>query len=145
MKFFKRLKYFAVGFSLGILFVYFLFKDRDFKWDWLPGNRVSNFILDHPIKIDESRLGKIIDKEETQGMINNSSSDLFGNIKVTGQLTTTTQSNWLKDSSKGRINSHSDTKNKNYGSLQDTTNYNLLVTDNIVGHIYVILLFKNKN
>ena len=64
MKFFKRLKYFAVGFSLGILFVYFLFKDRDFKWDWLPGNRVSNFILDHPIKIDKSKWIKIIDKED---------------------------------------------------------------------------------
>ena len=63
MKFFKRLKYFAVGFSLGILFVFFLFKDRDFKWDWLPGNRVTNFIIDHPIKIDKSIFTKIEDKE----------------------------------------------------------------------------------
>ena len=81
----------------------------------------------------------------SQGRIGGSSSDLFGNIKVTGQLTTTTQSNWLNHSGKSTISSHSDTLNKNYGSLQDTNNYNLLVSDNIVGDIYVILLFKNEN
>tara|TARA_B100001093_G_C26854615_1_gene1026813 strand:- start:3819 stop:4562 length:744 start_codon:yes stop_codon:yes gene_type:complete len=52
MKFTKRLKYFSVGFGIGILFVIFLFKDREFKWSWLPGNRVTDFILDHPIKIN---------------------------------------------------------------------------------------------
>ena len=81
----------------------------------------------------------------SQGRIGGSSSDLFGNIKVTGQLTTTTQSNWLIHGDKSTISSHSDTLNKNYGSLQDTNNYNLLVNDNIVGDIYVILLFKNEN
>jgi len=91
MKFFKRLKYFAVGFSLGILFVYFLFKDRDFKWDWLPGNRVSNFILDHPIKIDESRLGEIIDKEDFSRSVYNAIIEGevdFSNSKTNSELKT---------------------------------------------------------
>ena len=91
MKFFKRLKYFAVGFSLGILFVYFLFKDRDFKWDWLPGNRVSNFILDHPIKIDESRLGEIIDKEDFSRSVYNAIIEGevdFSNSKTKSELKT---------------------------------------------------------
>jgi hypothetical protein len=79
----------------------------------------------------------------SQGRIGGSSSDLFGNLKVTGQLTTTTQSNWLNHSGKSTISSHSDTLNKNYGSLQDTNNYNLLIGDNIISDIYIILLFKN--
>ena len=45
------------------------------------------------------------------GRIGGSSSDLFGNIKVTGQLTTATQSNWLNHSGKSTISSHSDTLN----------------------------------
>ena len=52
MKFIHRLKYYLIGFSLGIVLVFFFFKDRG--WDWLPGNRVVNFILTNPINIDES-------------------------------------------------------------------------------------------
>jgi hypothetical protein len=55
MKFSKRLKYFAIGFSIGLLFVFGLFKEREFKWAWLPGNRVTNFILSHPIKINQKK------------------------------------------------------------------------------------------
>jgi hypothetical protein len=59
MKFSKRLKYFAIGFSIGLLFVFGLFKDREFKWAWLPGNRVTNFILSHPIKINQKKINLI--------------------------------------------------------------------------------------
>ncbi len=52
MKFIHRLKYFLVGFGLGLLLVFFFFKDRG--WDWLPGNRITTFILTNPVNIDEN-------------------------------------------------------------------------------------------
>ena len=90
MKFTKRLKYFSVGFSIGILFVIFLFKDREFKWSWLPGNRVTDFILEHPIKINSSFYTKIDSKEDfsnkifttlINGDVNFSNSETEGEIK----------------------------------------------------------------
>ena len=52
MKFIHRLKYFLVGFGIGLILVFFFFKDRG--WDWLPGNRITKFILNNPIEIDEN-------------------------------------------------------------------------------------------
>ena len=54
MKFIHRLKYFLVGFGIGLIAVFFFFKDRG--WDWLPGNRVTKFILTNPMEIDENFL-----------------------------------------------------------------------------------------
>jgi hypothetical protein len=54
MKFIHRLKYFLLGFGIGLIFVFFFFKDRG--WDWLPGNRVTKFILTNPMEIDENFL-----------------------------------------------------------------------------------------
>jgi len=54
MKFIHRLKYFLVGFGIGLIAVFFFFKDRG--WDWLPGNRVTKFILTNPMEIDEEFL-----------------------------------------------------------------------------------------
>ena len=54
MKFIHRLKYFLVGFGIGLIAVFFFFKDRG--WDWLPGNRVTKFILTNPMEIDEDFL-----------------------------------------------------------------------------------------
>tara|TARA_B100001287_G_scaffold247322_1_gene225883 strand:- start:524 stop:1225 length:702 start_codon:yes stop_codon:yes gene_type:complete len=90
MKFFKRLKYFAVGFSIGIIFVYFLFNSREFKWDWLPGNRVTNFIINHPIKINTEAYRLVSNKEKLSndffntilnGKVDFSKSETKGNIK----------------------------------------------------------------
>ena len=90
MKFTNRLKYFSVGFSIGILFVIFLFKDREFKWSWLPGNRVTNFILDHPIKINSDfntginlngDFSNQIFNTLINGDVNFSKSDTEGSIK----------------------------------------------------------------
>lgn len=71
MKFTKRLKFFSIGFSIGLLFVYFLFKDRDFKWSWLPGNRVTEFILKHPIKINSLKFEEINSKESFSNSVFN--------------------------------------------------------------------------
>ena len=50
MNFLNRLKFYLVGFSLGLFLIYTLFKDRE--WDWLPENKVKNFILKNPLKIN---------------------------------------------------------------------------------------------
>ena len=50
MNFINRLKFYLVGFSLGLVLIYTLFKDRE--WDWLPENKVKNFILENPLKIN---------------------------------------------------------------------------------------------
>ena len=90
MKFLKRLKYFVVGFSIGIIFVYFLFNSREFKWDWLPGNRVTNFIINHPIKINTKAYRLVSNKEKLSndffntilnGKVDFSKSESKGNIK----------------------------------------------------------------
>lgn len=50
MNFLNRLKFYLFGFSLGLLLIYTLFKDRE--WDWLPENKVKKFILENPLKIN---------------------------------------------------------------------------------------------
>lgn len=42
--FLRRLKYYGVGFGIGLLFVFFFFKNRGCTW--LPGNRVKNTVLE---------------------------------------------------------------------------------------------------
>ena len=39
MNFLNRLKFYLIGFGLGVFFIYFLFNDRE--WDWLPENKVK--------------------------------------------------------------------------------------------------------
>ena len=50
MNFINRLKFYLVGFGLGLFLIYTLFKDRE--WNWLPENKVKNFILENPLKIN---------------------------------------------------------------------------------------------
>ena len=49
MNFLNRLKFYLIGFSLGLFLIYTLFKDRD--WSWLPENKVKKFILENPLEI----------------------------------------------------------------------------------------------
>ncbi len=50
MSFLNRLKFYLIGFGLGLFLIYSLFKDRE--WDWLPENKVKKFILETPLKIN---------------------------------------------------------------------------------------------
>ncbi|MBM77598.1 MAG: hypothetical protein CL846_03890 [Crocinitomicaceae bacterium] len=63
MKFIHRLKYFFLGFGIGLMLVFFFFKDRG--WDWLPNNRVLKFILTNPINIDEN-LNKLLSESSIE-------------------------------------------------------------------------------
>ena len=49
MNFLNRLKFYLLGFILGLFLVYGIFKDRN--WDWLPENKVKKFLLENPLKI----------------------------------------------------------------------------------------------
>lgn len=52
-QFFKRLKYYGIGFGLGSIFVFMFFQNRGCSW--LPANRVKNAILDRVITISDSQ------------------------------------------------------------------------------------------
>lgn len=51
---FKRLKYYGVGFGIGLIFVAFFFQNRGCSW--LPDNRVKNSILDRVIVLPDSEV-----------------------------------------------------------------------------------------
>jgi hypothetical protein len=50
--FFSRLKYYGIGFGIGLIFVIFFFQNRGCSW--LPDNRVKNSILDRVLVLPES-------------------------------------------------------------------------------------------
>lgn len=50
--FWKRLKFYLVGFTVGLIFVYFFFQNRGCSWT--PQNRVKNAILDKVLVIPDS-------------------------------------------------------------------------------------------
>lgn len=55
--FLRRLKIYAIGFGLGMIFVFFFFQNRGCSW--LPDNRVKNSILDRVIVIHEDEAVKL--------------------------------------------------------------------------------------
>ena len=48
--FFRRLKYYGIGFGIGLIFVVFLFQQKGCSWT--PGNRVKSAILERIIFVD---------------------------------------------------------------------------------------------
>ena len=50
--FIKRLKFYGIGFGIGLIFVFFFFQNRGCSW--LPSNRVKNAILDRLIVVSDS-------------------------------------------------------------------------------------------
>jgi hypothetical protein len=51
-KFKTRLKYFLIGFSLGLVFIFFIFGNR--ACAWLPENRVKNMLAEKEILVGDS-------------------------------------------------------------------------------------------
>jgi len=48
--FLRRLKYYGIGFGIGLLFVFFIFKQKGCSWT--PGNRVKEAVLNRIIVAD---------------------------------------------------------------------------------------------
>lgn len=121
MKFIHRLKYFLVGFGIGLIAVFFFFKDRG--WDWLPGNRVTKFVLTNPIEIDEDFL-LVLDKNKIK-------TDLLFNVIENGSV----------------LFSESETKErvKNYKLELDTFKLTILVSfEDSLSTIINLNNLKNK-
>ncbi len=53
----RRLKYYGIGFGIGILFVVFFFQNRGCSW--LPSNRVKNTILDRVLVVNNETQEKM--------------------------------------------------------------------------------------
>ncbi len=70
--FLRRLKYYGIGFLIGLIFVLFFFQNRGCSW--LPSNRVKNSILDRVLVVSDKELVELdsrgISKEEVIEVLN---------------------------------------------------------------------------
>ena len=55
--FVRRLKYYGIGFGIGLLFVFFFFKNRGCTWT--PNNRVKNAIMGRLIVVSDETKAKL--------------------------------------------------------------------------------------
>jgi hypothetical protein len=87
--FLRRLKYYGLGFLIGLVFVFVFFQNRGCSW--LPSNRVKNAFLDRVIVISEDQLATLksegISKEDiievlNDGDVNFGESITDGDLKV---------------------------------------------------------------
>mgnify|MGYP007071975950 FL=1 len=99
MNFINRLKFYLVGFILGLFLVYSLFNDRE--WDWLPENKIKKFLLANPIKIN-------IEKSEVLYLNESFSKKVFdvvinGNVLFSKSETKTDTKNYFLESNNDTI------------------------------------------
>lgn len=99
MNFLNRLKFYLVGFILGLFLVYSLFNDRE--WDWLPENKIKKFLLANPIKINIERsevlyLNESFSKKVFDVVIN-------GNVLFSKSETKTDTKNYFLESNNDTI------------------------------------------
>ena len=70
--FLRRLKYYGIGFGIGLIFVLFFFQNRGCSW--LPGNRVKNSVLDRVLVVSDEEAAKLksfgIDEAELVNVLN---------------------------------------------------------------------------
>lgn len=85
--FFDRLKIYAIGFGIGMVFVFFFFQNRGCSW--LPDNRVKNSILDRVIvvqsEVEALLKAKGINQEKIIALLNDGDVD-FSKSKKDGQF-----------------------------------------------------------
>jgi len=99
MNFLNRLKFYLLGFILGLFLVYSLFNDRE--WDWLPENKIKKFLLANPIKIN-------IEKSEVLYLNESFSKKVFdvvinGNVLFSKSETKTETKNYFLESNNDTI------------------------------------------
>lgn len=76
-KFKTRIRYYLIGLSIGLIFVYFMFGNRGCSW--LPGNRVKNMIGEKEIIIGDSVLA-------VMNCLNLSNDDVYEVLKSDGNV-----------------------------------------------------------
>lgn len=87
--FLRRLKYYGIGFGIGLLFVFIFFQNRGCSW--LPSNRVKNSFLDRLIVVPDDQMDFLVKNGLTtkdliqvlnDGDVNFSESKKTGNPQV---------------------------------------------------------------
>ena len=82
-KFINRLKYYGVGFGIGLAFIFIFFQNRGCSW--LPENRVKNSILERVIVVsDEEKTilnSKGITNEQVIELLNTGEIDYDKSLK----------------------------------------------------------------
>lgn len=77
--FLRRLKFYGIGFGIGLLFVFFFFRNRGCTW--LPSNRVKNSILGRVLVVSDEQRAKLnaagIGNDDLIGFLNDGDVD-FG-------------------------------------------------------------------
>ncbi len=85
--FVRRLKYYGIGFGIGLVFVLVFFQNRGCSW--LPGNRVKNSILDRVLVVSEEQQSQLkakgLSKKDVIAALNDGEVD-FGESKKDGDL-----------------------------------------------------------
>ena len=62
--FVRRLKYYGIGFGIGLIFVFVFFQNRGCSW--LPSNRVKNSFLDRVIVVPVDQMDYLKSKGITE-------------------------------------------------------------------------------
>lgn len=85
--FIRRLKYYGIGFGIGLVFVLIFFQNRGCSW--LPSNRVKNSILDRVLVISDAQQVELkargLSKKDVIAALNDGDVD-FGESKKDGDL-----------------------------------------------------------
>lgn len=85
--FLRRLKYYGIGFGVGLIFVFFFFQNRGCSW--LPDNRVKNAILDRVIVMSDDETfhfhKAMIYNEDIINLLNDGDVD-FKKSKTEGEM-----------------------------------------------------------
>lgn len=76
-KFKTRIRYYLIGMSIGLIFVYFMFGNR--SCSWLPGNRVKNMIGEKEIIVGDSVLA-------VMNCLSLSNDDVYAVLKSSGNV-----------------------------------------------------------
>lgn len=76
-RFKQRIKYYLVGFVIGLLIMFMIFGNRGCSW--LPGNRVKNMIAEKEIQISDS----LYDVMQCAGVTN---TDIYGLLNEDGEV-----------------------------------------------------------
>jgi len=82
---FSRLKYYGIGFGIGLIFVIFFFQNRGCSW--LPDNRVKNSILERVLVLPDSEASQLTKYGLTKKdltLVLNDGSVLFNESKKEG-------------------------------------------------------------
>lgn len=85
-KFSSRLKYYLIGFGIGLIFMFFIFGPR--ACSWLPENRVKNMIAEKEIYIGDSLNALMncqgVDNEDIYRFLNQDGDVEFGDSDTKG-------------------------------------------------------------